>query len=157
MDKYTWVAEGSSYVLSDVLAAILDAQLDKLAEIQARRGAIAARYRAGLADWAATHGVRLPAAAPGPRAEPPHLLPALSRTPRARDRALAALRAGGVLATFHYVPLHSSPHGRSLGPQPGAAGDRPRREHAAAAAAAPAALTDDDVERVIEAVAARGA
>ena len=37
MDKYTWVAEGSSYVLSDVLAAILDAQLDKLAEIQARR------------------------------------------------------------------------------------------------------------------------
>ena len=31
VDKYTWVAEGSSYVLSDVLAAILDAQLDKLA------------------------------------------------------------------------------------------------------------------------------
>ena len=29
VDKYTWVAEGSSYILSDVLAAILDAQLDR--------------------------------------------------------------------------------------------------------------------------------
>ena len=42
LDKYTWVAEGSSYVLSDVLAAILDAQLDKLPEVQARRAAVAA-------------------------------------------------------------------------------------------------------------------
>ena len=56
VDKYTWVAEGSSYVLSDVLAALLDAQLDKLAEIQARRARVAARYREGLADWAARTG-----------------------------------------------------------------------------------------------------
>ena len=40
VDKYTWVAEGSSYVLSDVLAAILDAQLDKLARIQALRAEV---------------------------------------------------------------------------------------------------------------------
>ncbi len=37
VDKYTWVAEGSSYILSDVLAALLDAQLDRLDEIQRRR------------------------------------------------------------------------------------------------------------------------
>ena len=48
VDKYTWVAEGSSYVLSDVLAALLDAQLDKLDAIQARRAAITARYRSGF-------------------------------------------------------------------------------------------------------------
>ena len=42
IDKYTWVSEGSSYVLSDLLAAVLDAQLDKLEEIQARRARVAA-------------------------------------------------------------------------------------------------------------------
>ena len=59
MDKYTWVSEGSSYVLSDVLAAILEAQLDKLEAIQARRARVVARYREGLASWAAARGVRL--------------------------------------------------------------------------------------------------
>jgi dTDP-4-amino-4,6-dideoxygalactose transaminase len=44
VDKYTWVAEGSSYVLSDILAAVLDAQLDKLDAIQQRRAWAAARY-----------------------------------------------------------------------------------------------------------------
>src|SRR2546427_1480728 len=61
VDKYTWVAEGSSYVLSDVLAAILDAQLDKLEEIQARRARGASRYREELGAWAQAHGARLPA------------------------------------------------------------------------------------------------
>jgi dTDP-4-amino-4,6-dideoxygalactose transaminase len=32
-----------------------------------------------------------------------------------RDRALARLRERGVMATFHYVPLHSAPHGRAIG------------------------------------------
>ena len=52
VDKYTWVAEGSSYVLSEVLAAILEAQLNKAPEIDARRAAVVARYRSGLTDWA---------------------------------------------------------------------------------------------------------
>src|SRR5687767_5375906 len=64
VDKYTWVDEGSSFVLSDVLAAILDAQLDKLDRIAARRARIAARYREGLDGWAAAQGVRLPARSP---------------------------------------------------------------------------------------------
>jgi dTDP-4-amino-4,6-dideoxygalactose transaminase len=36
----------------------------------------------------------------------------------ARDHALAAMRAVGVHATFHYVPLHSSPHGRRVADRP---------------------------------------
>src|SRR5204863_10139655 len=61
VDKYTWVAEGSSYVLSDVLAAILDAQLDRMEAIQAGRARVAALYRRELAAWAEEHGVGLPA------------------------------------------------------------------------------------------------
>jgi dTDP-4-amino-4,6-dideoxygalactose transaminase len=114
VDKYTWVAEGSSYVLSDVLAAILDAQLDKLEEIQSRRAAVVARYREGLSGWAAERGVRLPPELPE-RGSNHHLFFLLYPDPRLRDAALVSLRAQGVMATFHYVPLHSAPHARRLG------------------------------------------
>ena len=114
VDKYTWVAEGSSYVLSDILAAVLDAQLDKLPEIQARRARVVARYRAGLADWARSHGVGLPPEL-GDRRENHHLFYLLLPDEAGRDRLQSALRARGILATFHYVPLHSAPQGRALG------------------------------------------
>ncbi len=116
VDKYTWVAEGSSYVLSDVLAALLDAQLDKLAEIQRRRAAVVARYRDGLAPWAAERGVRLPPELPE-REPNHHIFFLLDPNGRERDAALRSLRARGVQATFHYVPLHSAPHARRLGVQ----------------------------------------
>jgi dTDP-4-amino-4,6-dideoxygalactose transaminase len=115
VDKYTWVAEGSSYILSDVLAAILDAQLDKLDEIQARRAEIVAFYRESLAEWARARGVRLPPPDDELRRGNGHCFYLLFPRPEARDEALAALRSRGVMATFHYVPLHSSPHGRHLG------------------------------------------
>jgi dTDP-4-amino-4,6-dideoxygalactose transaminase len=155
VDKYTWVAEGSSYVLSDVLAAILDAQLDKLAEIQSRRAAIVARYRSGLAGWAAERCVGLPAELP--EREPNHhifflLYPDAAR----RDRALQALRKGGVMATFHYVPLHSAPHARKIGAEQ----ELPVTDRVAGTLLRlplHPRLTDADVERVIEAVLQAGA
>jgi dTDP-4-amino-4,6-dideoxygalactose transaminase len=114
VDKYTWVAEGSSYVLADVLAALLDAQLDKLAEIQRRRAAVVARYREGLAAWAAGRGVRLPPELPE-RVPNHHIFFLLYPEAAARDAALRSLKTRGVQATFHYVPLHSAPHARRLG------------------------------------------
>jgi dTDP-4-amino-4,6-dideoxygalactose transaminase len=150
VDKYTWVSEGSSYVLSDVLAALLDAQLDKRQEIQERRARVVARYREGLADWAAGHGVRLPQELPG-RADNDHIFYLLFPDGAARDACLAGLKARGVLAAFHYVPLHSAPQGRRLG----AAQDLPVTERVAAGLLRlplHPGLTEPDVERVIEAV-----
>jgi dTDP-4-amino-4,6-dideoxygalactose transaminase len=150
VDKYTWVAEGSSYVLSDVLAALLDAQLDKLGAIQERRAAVVARYRAGLSDWAAREGVRLPAELPE-RDPNHHIFYLLYPEPARRERALKALRAGGVMATFHYVPLHSAPQGRRLG----ADHELPVTERVAATLLRlplHARLADPDVDRVIDAV-----
>jgi dTDP-4-amino-4,6-dideoxygalactose transaminase len=114
VDKYTWVAEGSSYILSDILAAVLDAQLDKLPAIQERRAWAAARYRASLSDWARAQGVRLPLEWTDRRVND-HLFYVLMPDEPARDRLQSRLRALGVLATFHYVPLHSAPHGCRLG------------------------------------------
>jgi dTDP-4-amino-4,6-dideoxygalactose transaminase len=113
VDKYTWVAEGSSYVLSDVLAALLDAQLDKFEEIQRRRADVCQRYRDGLQEWAARLGVRLPVLRPH-QGWSHHIFYLLYPDGRSRDLALRALKSDGIQASFHYVPLHSSPHGRAI-------------------------------------------
>jgi dTDP-4-amino-4,6-dideoxygalactose transaminase len=151
VDKYTWVAEGSSYVLSDVLAAILDAQLDKQERIEARRAEIAARYREGLSRWAEKEGVRLPAQSPD-RATNNHIFHLIFPSGQARDACQRALREEGIMATFHYVPLHSSPFGRAL---PGTRGGFPVSERIAAGLLRlplHPLLDATDVERVIEAV-----
>jgi dTDP-4-amino-4,6-dideoxygalactose transaminase len=155
VDKYTWVAEGSSYVLSDVLAALLDAQLDKLEEIQARRAAVCRRYSEGLQDWAAGRGVKLPQPLQH-QGWSHHIFHLLYPDGASRDRALAALKAERIQATFHYVPLHGSPHGRSL------AGDAqlPVTDSVAARLLRlplHPQLGESDVERVIAAVRRTGA
>ena len=72
------------------------------------------RYLAELADWARGHGVRLPSLPPG-RESNHHLFALLLPDEAARDRCLQALRAAGIGAAFHYVPLHSSPFARAHG------------------------------------------
>jgi dTDP-4-amino-4,6-dideoxygalactose transaminase len=152
VDKYTWIAEGSSYILSDVLAAILDAQLDRFDEIQARRARVSARYRTGLAAWARSEGVRLAEEMPE-RTSNHHIFYLLFPDEESRNRCQDHLRARGVLATFHYVPLHSSPFGRTL-----ASGvELPVTDRVARTLLRlplHPLLTDDDVDRVIESVLA---
>ena len=60
VDKYTWVDVGSSYLLSEILAAFLYAQLEDRAQVQARRQSIWSRYYTDLQLWAARRGARLP-------------------------------------------------------------------------------------------------
>ena len=60
VDKYSWVDVGSSYVPSDLLAAILLAQLEMSDRIQAKRRAIWDQYEIALRQWAANEGVRTP-------------------------------------------------------------------------------------------------
>jgi dTDP-4-amino-4,6-dideoxygalactose transaminase len=129
VDKYTWVDIGSSYLPSDALAALLLAQLDARGAIQARRRAVWDRYAHDLADWAAVNRVGLPHV-PAHCDHPAHLFYLLLPTLDDRQRLLAHLKAAGVTATFHYVPLHLSEMGRRFGGRPGlcpvaeAAGDR---------------------------------
>jgi dTDP-4-amino-4,6-dideoxygalactose transaminase len=153
VDKYTWVAEGSSYVLSDVLAAILDAQLDKQEEIARRRGRIAERYAAELGGWAERHRARLPPRWPD-REPNHHLFFLLLRDGGARDRLMHHLREHGIQASFHYVPLHTAPHGRALG-KPETLPVTDRVASTLLRLPLHPLMSEDDVGRVIEAV--RGA
>jgi dTDP-4-amino-4,6-dideoxygalactose transaminase len=118
VDAYTWRDVGSSFLLSDLLAAFLLAQLEAADEIQAARRRIWDAYRDGLLAWAQTHDVRLPAA-PSDCEQPYHLFYLLLPTAAARTRMLRHLREQGILGVFHYVPLHLSPMGRRFGGRPG--------------------------------------
>ncbi|HZQ09061.1 MAG TPA: dTDP-4-amino-4,6-dideoxygalactose transaminase [Anaerolineae bacterium] len=110
VDKYTWVDIGSSFVLSDLLAAILEKQLDKLDEINARRAEIWARFQAGFASLEASGRLKRPVI--DPAAESNWHIYALRVALADRDPLIDTLRARGIGATFHYIPLHSSPFGR---------------------------------------------
>ena len=67
-----------------------------------------------MRDWAEERGVGLPHV-PAHCSSPWHLFHLVMPTPAARRGLLAALRARGILGTFHYLPLHSAPMGRRLG------------------------------------------
>lgn len=124
VDKYTWVDSGSNYLCSDLQAALLSAQLASAASIQARRRAIWHRYETELAGWCAAHGIRRPVVPPGAE-HPSHLFALLMPSAAARKALIEYLGAHGILAVFHYVPLHLSPMGVRFG---GAAGDCPVAE-----------------------------
>jgi dTDP-4-amino-4,6-dideoxygalactose transaminase len=111
VDKYTWQDTGSSFGLADVLAAYLCAQLEERAKILAKRRAAYNRYRRLLEPHAERHGYTLPTIPPD-REQAYHMFYVLLPDGETRDRVLVGMRDLGVLATFHFVPLHDSPGGR---------------------------------------------
>lgn len=112
--KYEWVDLGSSYLPSDLLAAFLLAQLEARVEIQSRRRAIWDRYERELAGWAKRRGVALPTV-PEHCEQPWHMFYALMPSTAERESFIRHLEERGILAVFHYQPLHRSPMGRRLG------------------------------------------
>jgi dTDP-4-amino-4,6-dideoxygalactose transaminase len=147
VDKYTWIAPGSSLIASDVLAAVLEVQIGRLPAILARKRALAERLSAALEPIAGR--VTLPREWPG-IVSSWHLYPLL--VPAAvRDRVLEALRAENIGAAFHYVPLHDSPYARAaFGSQPAL----PATEHVSASLVRLplfAAMSDADLDDVAEA------
>jgi dTDP-4-amino-4,6-dideoxygalactose transaminase len=124
VDKYTWVEVGSSYVLSDMLAAFLYAQLEAREIIQRRRRNVWEFYYSNLAHWALEQGVRLPTVPDGCE-QAYHMFYMLLPSAEARDRMIAYLGTQGIASTFHYLPLHMSPCGSRFG---GRSGDCPVTE-----------------------------
>ncbi len=113
VDKYTWVDLGSSYVLSDLLAAYLLAQLEGLDGVMEQRGRLWEGYRDGLLPLQEQGKLVLP---PIPRkvSSNHHIFWMLAEDETTRDRLIAHLKGQGILSVFHYVPLHLSPYGRRL-------------------------------------------
>jgi dTDP-4-amino-4,6-dideoxygalactose transaminase len=118
VDKYSWRDLGSSFLPSGILAAFLIEQLLAREAIQTARRKIFERYARELAPWARDHGVQLPTVPPECE-QAYHMFYMLLPTAAARTALLAHLKASAIQATFHYVPLHTSPMGQTFGGRAG--------------------------------------
>jgi len=124
IDKYSWVDIGSSYLPSDILAAFLFAQLEANEQIQQHRKRVWEYYQQHLSEWADIHSVRLPIV-PTYCEQPYHMFYLLLPSLDSRQELIAHLKARGILAVFHYLPLHLSDMGKQFG---GKEGDCPVTE-----------------------------
>lgn len=124
IDKYTWVDLGSSYVLSEILAAFLYGQLQSRRTIQARRKRLWHYYYDHLQKWSSVLDVKLPFV-PAHCEPSHHIFYLLMPTLRARQQMIQHLKARGISSVFHYLPLHLSRFGKLLG---GKEGDCPVTE-----------------------------
>jgi dTDP-4-amino-4,6-dideoxygalactose transaminase len=118
IDKYGWVDVGSSYLPSELLAAVLAAQLEAADWIQTCRARLWHRYQHELRDWAGRRDIGLPVI-PSDCDQAFHMFYVILPSLQMRERLIAHLKSVGILAVFHYQPLHLSAMGRRLGGQPG--------------------------------------
>ena len=114
VDKYTWVDIGSSYLPSDLLAAFLYAQLENMDEINKRRQEIFNYYYETLTPLATNGILRLPVVLPECEGNS-HMFYIILKDEDTRNALIYHLKSKGILAVFHYVPLHLSPVSRSMG------------------------------------------
>lgn len=124
VDKYTWVDVGSSYLMSDLLAAYLFAQLEAAEQIQTKRKQIWDDYYQSLGDWAASSNGQLPFI-PDECEQAYHMFYLLLPSLDSRQNLIKHLKSKGILSVFHYLPLHTSDMGRKFG---GKTGDCPVTE-----------------------------
>ena len=118
IDKYTWQDVGSSYLPSDVLAAMLCGQLERFDEIMNKRMAVWNHYHKALKEFEDKELLQRHAVNPDCNHNA-HMYYFLAPTPEKRNQLLQKMKAGGVMAIFHYIPLHTSAVGESLGYKPG--------------------------------------
>jgi dTDP-4-amino-4,6-dideoxygalactose transaminase len=114
VDKYTWVDIGSSYLPSDILAAFLYAQMENADQIIAKRNSIYDLYMEGLRPLAEKGYIQLPFIL-NDCCSNGHMFYIITRSLEERTELTKFLKEHGIMAFFHYVPLHSSPAGKLYG------------------------------------------
>lgn len=109
VDKYSWVDIGSSFLPSDMIAAVLYSQLEKYATIQQKRLAQWNRYFDNLKPLADLGCLELPFI-PSYATNNAHMFYILCTSCEERQALIDHLRSKNIHAIFHYVPLHSAPY-----------------------------------------------
>lgn len=114
VDKYTWVDIGSSYLPGEILAAFLWAQMEEADSITKRRLDIWSNYHQWFTNLEKAEKIRRPIV-PKECAHNAHMYYLLFTDLAKRTAFMDQLKAKGIYAVFHYIPLHSSPCGKSIG------------------------------------------
>lgn len=115
VDKYTWVDLGSSYLPGELIAAFLFAQLEESGRINAKRKALCHNYSIAFRCLEERSLVTMPSHTEDADHGNGHMFYLVTRTPEERAELIQYLKDRGVMAIFHYVPLHSSPAGSHFG------------------------------------------
>ncbi|MGP3779749.1 dTDP-4-amino-4,6-dideoxygalactose transaminase [Halanaerobium saccharolyticum] len=117
IDKYSWVGEGSSYLPSDILMALLFAQLQEIDYITAQRKRVFDYYNQNLKKFLDGDFIDLLPVVPAVKKSNYHIYYLKFKNQKIRDFVLKELKARGIEAAFHFQPLHASPMGKKLGYQ----------------------------------------
>ncbi|MBX2879303.1 MAG: dTDP-4-amino-4,6-dideoxygalactose transaminase [Granulosicoccus sp.] len=111
VNKYRWIDFGSSYLMNDLSAAYLWGQLTSINRIQQERLRCWSLYRQELQDISA---LQLPSV-PEFCEHNAHIVYLKLDSSTVRSQLIEYLARYGILAVFHYVPLHSAPAGKRFG------------------------------------------
>lgn len=112
-DKYRWVDKGSSYILSDLLSALLHSQLVNSSKIQKTRERLWNTYFSSLENWASSKSILLPTV-PQYCDQSFHMFYLILPTNESRNRLIKYLGDSDISAPFHYLPLDQSPMGQKI-------------------------------------------
>lgn len=153
VDKYTWVDIGSSYVMSDISAAFLFAQLERAQDVTRRRLEIWHAYHASFEPLERQGVLRRPVV-PDDVIHNAHMYYVLLSEPSMRDGFICSLRDASIQAVSHYVPLHSARAGASFGRVAGALPVTEAVSERLVRLPLWPDMTSEQVERVIDAVTA---
>jgi len=107
VDKYSWVDIGSSFLLSEIAAAFLAAQLEKVQKLTLKRRSIWDKYHDAFFYLEKIGRVRRPIISENCQHNA-HLYYLLLSDMEERNKLIHYLTALGINAVFHYIPLHTS-------------------------------------------------
>jgi dTDP-4-amino-4,6-dideoxygalactose transaminase len=113
VNKYQWVDKGSSYLLSEVLSAILQGQLENYSLIQKERLETCKSFSELLSNSSLRENLKFNKFSPTA-----HIFYVENSSALSRSSILSRLQDLGVNCTSHYEPLHSSTGGLLLGSSP---------------------------------------
>lgn len=114
IDKYTWVEAGSSYLPSELNAAYLWAQLQKADQIYKSRMNVWKKYYNAFQNLKNSGRIELPYV-PDQCVHNAHMFYIKTHDLKERTNLISFLKQEGIMAVFHYIPLHSAPAGKKYG------------------------------------------
>ena len=113
VDKYTWIDKGSSYIMSDILSAVLFYQLKLSKKIQFKRKNLWDSYHKNLKDWCSENDVAQPLV-PSHCKQSYHMYYLLLPNHSLQTKFINYLSKLKIKAVTHYQPLHSSPYSKKI-------------------------------------------
>jgi dTDP-4-amino-4,6-dideoxygalactose transaminase len=114
IDKYTWVDAGSSYLPSELNAAYLYAQLELANEITADRMNTWNKYYDAFEELENKERIERPFV-PTDCKHNAHMFYLKCKDLEERSAFIKFLGENGIMAVFHYIPLHGAPAGKVFG------------------------------------------